>query len=60
MVSGGTMLGLANLLYGSTDYSTMLSKFPKGNLDNVDILVKDIYGKDSGFDIDGDVVAGSL
>ncbi|CAI2374177.1 unnamed protein product [Moneuplotes crassus] len=61
MVSGGTLLGLSNLIYNKhMDYSTMLQKADKGDLKNVDILVKDIYGSDSGFQIDGDIVAGTL
>ena len=60
MASGSTLYGLANLLYGPINYGEMLDKMNKGDNGVVDILVKDIYGEDSGFDIPSDIVAGSL
>ena len=60
MISGGTLLGLSNLLYGKMNYEEMMWSMEKGNLSNVDVLVKDIYGEHSGFQIDGEIVAGSL
>ena len=60
MVSGGTLHAFANILYGKIGYEEMLEKFSSGEKGNVDILVRDIYGEDSGFQIDGDIVAGSL
>ena len=44
MIGGGTLLGLANLLTGINDFDTILSLSKQGNNNNVDMLVKDIYG----------------
>ena len=60
MISGSTLYGLSNLLYGPINYGEMLDKINKGDNGTVDILVKDIYGEDSGFEIPPDIVAGSL
>lgn len=60
-IAGGTLLGLFSLsqrVNSSVDLSALIES---GNSTNVDILVRDIYGKDYGTaSLDESVVAGSL
>jgi type II pantothenate kinase len=61
MIGGGTLLGLANLLTGINDFDTILELSKKGDNNNVDMLVKDIYGDKSPFkDLKGDLLASSF
>lgn len=61
MIGGGTLLGLANLLTGINDFDTILDLSKKGDNNNVDMLVKDIYGDNSPFkDLKGDLLASSF
>ncbi|CCA69789.1 related to pantothenate kinase [Serendipita indica DSM 11827] len=45
-LGGGTLWGLLSLLTGATSFDEMLSLSEKGNNENVDMLVGDIYGQD--------------
>jgi pantothenate kinase len=49
MIGGGTLLGLANLLTGVKDFDEITKLANQGNNAEVDMLVKDIYGKDAPF-----------
>ena len=61
MIGGGTLLGLANLLTGVNDFETILSLSKKGDNNNVDMLVRDIYGDSSPFkELKGDLLASSF
>lgn len=61
MIGGGTLLGLANLLTGVNDFEKILEMSRRGNNNNVDMLVKDIYGDNSPFkDLNGDLIASSF
>ena len=61
MIGGGTLLGLANLLTGINDFDTILEMSKRGDNNNVDMLVKDIYGDNSPFkDLRGDLLASSF
>jgi type II pantothenate kinase len=61
MIGGGTLLGLANLLTGINDFDTILELSKKGDNNNVDMMVKDIYGDKSPFkDLKGDLLASSF
>ncbi|CDW79019.1 UNKNOWN [Stylonychia lemnae] len=61
MIGGGTLLGLANLLTGINDFDTILEMSKRGDNNNVDMLVRDIYGDKSPFkDLKGDLLASSF
>jgi pantothenate kinase len=61
MIGGGTLIGLANLLTGINDFDTILDLSAKGNNNNVDMLVRDVYGDNSPFkDLKGDILASSF
>lgn len=61
MIGGGTLLGLANLLTGVNDFEKILEMSRRGNNNNVDMLVKDIYGENSPFkELNGDLLASSF
>ncbi len=61
MIGGGTLLGLANLLTGVNDFDTILSLSKTGDNNNVDMLVRDIYGDSSPFkELKGDLLASSF
>ncbi|GAM27272.1 hypothetical protein SAMD00019534_104470 [Acytostelium subglobosum LB1] len=45
-LGGGTFWGLCSLLTGVTDFDEMLELTKKGNSNNVDLVVGDIYGTD--------------
>ena len=61
MIGGGTLIGLSNLLTGISDFDQIIAESIKGKNQNVDMLVKDIYGDNSPFkDLYGDLVASSF
>jgi len=61
MIGGGTLVGLSNLLTGIKDFDEIIKRAQNGNNGNVDMLVKDIYGKNSPFkELDGDILASSF
>lgn len=43
MIGGGTLLGLARLLIGVSDFDSIVQLSQKGSIGNVDLLIKDIY-----------------
>lgn len=43
MIGGGTLLGLARLLIGVSDFDSIVELSKKGSIGNVDLLIKDIY-----------------
>ena len=45
-LGGGTFWGLGSLLTGATGFDELLDLASNGDHRNVDLLVKDIYGKD--------------
>ncbi|MBN1157214.1 hypothetical protein JXA85_06330 [Candidatus Woesearchaeota archaeon] len=47
-LGGGTILGLGKLLVGTTDVSEIENLASRGNLDNVDLRIKDIVGSGIG------------
>jgi len=61
MIGGGTLVGLSNLLTGIKDFDEIIKRAQNGNNGNVDMLVKDIYGKNSPFkELDGDILSSSF
>lgn len=60
-IAGGTLTGIYSLLKQKNFPLNLSSLIENGNRTNVDILVRDIYGKDYGsVGLDGSIVAGSL
>ena len=60
-MGGGTFFGLARLLAGWLSFNEALAQAGKGNKNNVDMLVRDIYGGDyDKFNLKGSVVASSF
>ncbi|MEG0260895.1 MAG: type II pantothenate kinase [Lysinibacillus sp.] len=58
-VGGGTLIGLSALTTGITDYNEICKKAMKGNREEVDLLVRDIYqGMDT--PIDGHLTASNF
>ncbi|TFF89178.1 MAG: hypothetical protein EU548_07890 [Promethearchaeota archaeon] len=45
-MGGGTFMGLVSLLYNINDYNRIIALASKGNRDNVDLKVSDIYAED--------------
>lgn len=43
MIGGATLLGLARLLIGVTDFDSIVELSKKGQVENVDLMIKDIY-----------------
>ena len=61
MIGGGTLVGMANLMTGINDFDTIVKLAQEGDNTNVDMLVKDIYGKDSPFkELGEDLLASSF
>ena len=61
MIGGGTLVGLANMMTGINDFDTIIKLAAEGDNTNVDMLVKDIYGKDSPFkELGEDLLASSF
>ena len=61
MIGGGTLVGLANMMTGINDFDTIIRLAAEGDNTNVDMLVKDIYGKDSPFkELGEDLLASSF
>lgn len=60
MIGGGTLIGLSNLLTGNREFEKIIEKAQNGNNAKVDMLVKDIYGENSPFDLKGDLLASSF
>ena len=61
MIGGGTLIGLSNLLTGHKDFDKIIELASRGNHQNVDMLVRDIYGQNSPFkDLQGDLLASSF
>lgn len=57
-LGGGTFLGLSCLLTGCRTFEEAIELAAKGNNENVDKLVRDIYGGDyERFGLSGDIVA---
>lgn len=44
LMGGGTLIGLSKLIIGVDSYNEILELASKGNYENVDLTVKDIYG----------------
>ncbi|XP_069943163.1 pantothenate kinase 3 isoform X2 [Cherax quadricarinatus] len=60
-LGGGTFLGLSCLLTGCKTFEEAIELAAKGNNENVDKLVRDIYGGDyDRFGLSGDIVASSF
>jgi type II pantothenate kinase len=59
-VGGGTLMALARLILGVTDYAQLYALAESGNSGNVDLLIKDIVGEDYGETLKADVVASSM
>ncbi|KAI0980314.1 hypothetical protein GJ496_005185 [Pomphorhynchus laevis] len=60
-IGGGTFLGLCKLLTGATSFEEALQLALNGDSNNIDTLVKDIYGGDyKRFNLHGNVVASSF
>lgn len=60
-LGGGTFYGLCTLLTGLTNFDEMLDASSKGNSNNVDLVVGDIYGSDySKVGLAADVIASSF
>lgn len=60
-LGGGTFLGLSCLLAGCRTFEEAIELAAKGNNENVDKLVRDIYGGDyERFGLNGDIVASSF
>lgn len=60
-LGGGTFYGLCNLLTGLTNFDEILELSTKGNSNNVDLVVGDIYGSDySKVGLAADVIASSF
>lgn len=60
-MGGGTFFGLARLLTGGLSFDQSLKQAAEGNKNNVDMLVRDIYGGDyDKFNLKGSVVASSF
>jgi type II pantothenate kinase len=45
-MGGGAFVGLGTILSGTNDFSKLVERTERGNRENVDLLVKDIYGPD--------------
>jgi len=61
MIGGGTLIGLSNLLTGVKDFDQIINLANSGNHQNVDMLVRDIYGSNSPFkELQGDLLASSF
>ena len=61
MIGGGTLVGLANMMTGINDFDTIIELASQGDNTNVDMLVKDIYGKNSPFkELGEDLLASSF
>lgn len=61
MIGGGTLLGLSNLLTGIKDFDTINELAMRGHNEEVDMLIKDIYGDKSPYkDLSGDLLASSF
>lgn len=58
-VGGGTILGLGRLLTGEMRYSDIVARATDGDRSMVDVLVRDIYGRDIP-DLPGDVTASNF
>lgn len=58
-VGGGTLLGLSQLLVGSSDFDEVIALSKEGNRDHVDLKVKHIYG-DAEPPIPGDFTASNF
>ena len=58
MIGGGTLLGLARLLIGVSDFDSIVELSKKGSMENVDLLIKDIYHNTE--DEQGDLPASSF
>lgn len=60
-MGGGTFFGLARLLTGNLSFEEVLKQAGEGKKENVDMLVKDIYGGDyDKFNLKGNVVASAF
>eukprot|EP01112_Ceratiomyxa_fruticulosa_P018954 TRINITY_DN6134_c0_g2_i6.p1 TRINITY_DN6134_c0_g2~~TRINITY_DN6134_c0_g2_i6.p1 ORF type:complete len:566 (+),score=114.93 TRINITY_DN6134_c0_g2_i6:1370-3067(+) len=60
-LGGGTFWGLCSLLTGLKDFDQMLDLSTKGESNNVDLVVGDIYGSDySAIGLSSDVIASSF
>jgi type II pantothenate kinase len=61
MIGGGTLLGLSNLLTGINDFDTINELSMRGHNEEIDMLIKDIYGDKSPYkDLSGDLLASSF
>eukprot|EP01084_Bolivina_argentea_P073234 132900_1 len=60
-IGGGTFWGLCKLFIGNISYKKAFDLTKKGETENVNMLVKDIYGGDySQFNLPGDIVASAF
>ena len=61
MIGGGTLVGLANMMTGINNFETIIELASQGDNTKVDMLVKDIYGKNSPFkELGEDLLASSF
>jgi type II pantothenate kinase len=59
-VGGGTLMALAKLILGITDYGELLALAASGNQAKVDLMISDIVGEDYGDTLKAGIVASSL
>ena len=59
-LGGGTLMGLAKLLIGVTNFDELLELAAKGNSNTYDLLVSDIYGESYGTTLTSNVTAASF
>jgi type II pantothenate kinase len=61
LMGGGTLIGLSKLLINQDNYNDIMNLAKKGDNNNLDLLVKDIYGtKTFTLPLEGDVIASSF
>lgn len=59
-LGGGSLLGLANFVLKTKDFDEVLELAEKGSPDNVDLLLKDVYGGDYGNTLKENIAASSF
>ena len=61
MESIGTLMGLANLLLGTTDFEELLELSKKGDNGKVDMMIRDLYSQTtSPYGLKADIISSSF
>lgn len=61
LMGGGTLIGLSKLLINQDNYNDIMKLAKMGDNQNLDLLVRDIYGsKTSSLFLEGDIIASSF